>query len=286
MRTLLLLLALLATPAAAAGEPKPAAGELKIATWNLNWLTTRPAGDPALPENVRGRSSESLLALRAYAGRLAADVVAIQEVDGPDVAARVFPPERYSIHMTRDSVVQRVGFAIRHSLAFHANPDLASLATGRLRSGADITLDLPGGRLRLLAVHLKSGCREDRLSGTPRGACETLRDQIAPLQAWVAARRDEGVAFMLLGDFNRWMDNGDGFWAALDRTAPLRRATAGQSSPCWGGGGFIDHLIAGGAARDWMVADSLRVLVYRERGAAWKETLSDHCPVSVRLVAP
>jgi hypothetical protein len=30
----------------------------------------------------------------------------------------------------------------------------------------------------------------------------------------------------------------------------------------------------------------LRVLRYRETGAEWKERLSDHCPVSVRLAVP
>jgi endonuclease/exonuclease/phosphatase family metal-dependent hydrolase len=166
------LLALSATP--------PDAAELKIATWNLEWLTARPAGDLALPPDVVPKSTEDIARLRAYAERLAADVVAVQEVDGPAVLARVFPPERYVLHLTHDSVVQRVGFAVRRGLAFTANPDLTALdlypdATHRLRSGADITLDLPGGRLRLLSVHLKSGCRQDRLASSPRRECATLR---------------------------------------------------------------------------------------------------------------
>jgi hypothetical protein len=48
----------------------------------------------------------------------------------------------------------------------------------------------------------------------------------------------------------------------------------------------VDHIIAGGAARGWMQADSLRVLVYREQGRDWRERLSDHCPVSVRFRLP
>jgi endonuclease/exonuclease/phosphatase family metal-dependent hydrolase len=278
MRLALLLLLLTCRPAAA--------DDLKFATWNLDWLTARPAGDPALPEDVRPHDAEGIERLRRYAELLAADVVALQEVDGPAIAARLFPPARYSLHFTGDAVVQRVGFAIRRDIAFRANPDLASLGPGRLRSGADVTLDLPGGRLRLLAVHLKAGCRDDRLSGRMSSACATLLGQARPLQDWIAARRREGMPFLLMGDFNRWMEHGDPFWAALERAAPLLRATTGMSSPCWGGGGFIDHLIAGGTARDWMVAGSLRVLVYRERGAAWKDRLSDHCPVSVLLSTP
>jgi endonuclease/exonuclease/phosphatase family metal-dependent hydrolase len=268
--------------------PPSMAAELKLATWNLDWLTLRPVGDPALPADVHPRRPEDLARLRAYAAILAADVVALQEVDGPAAAQAVFPPEAYVLHLTGDRVVQRVGFAVRRGLNFIANPDLAALELpgSRLRSGADITLTWPGGRLRLLAVHLKQGCRQDRLTDPTRAACPVLRTQLAALQGWVAQRRAEGVAFVLLGDFNRWMESGDPFYAALQQTAGLTRATEGRSSPCWGGGGFIDHIIAGGAARGWMRPETLRVLVYRETAGEWRERLSDHCPVSVRFSVP
>lgn len=264
------------------------AADLKLATWNLEWLTLRPAGDPALPADVQPKRPEDLARLRAYAAVLDADVVALQEVDGAPAAAAVFPPERYVLHVTADPVVQRVGFAVRRGLAFTANPDLTALELpgSRLRAGADITLDWTGGRLRLLSVHLKQGCRQARLTDTMRAACPVLRTQLAALQGWVTQRRAEGVAFALLGDFNRWMDAGDAFYAALQQDAGLLRATEGRSSPCWGGGGFIDHIIAGGAARGWMRPETLRVLVYRETGEEWRRVLSDHCPVSVRFALP
>ncbi len=280
VRFLVLLVLFLTGPANAA--------ELKLATWNLEWLTLRPAGDPALPGDVQPKRPEGLARLRAYAAVLNADVVAMQEVDGPGAAETVFPPERYAVHMTADHVVQRVGFAVRRGLHFTENPDLMALELpgSRLRSGADITLDWPGGRLRLLAVHLKQGCRQERLSDTKRASCPVLRTQLAALQGWVAQRRAEGVAFALLGDFNRWMDAGDAFFAGLQQNGSLARATEGRSSPCWGGGGFVDHIIAGGPARGWMRAETLRVLVYRETGEEWRQLLSDHCPVSVRFVVP
>lgn len=275
--------------------PAVRAGELKLATWNLEWLTEREAGDPLLPPSVRPKSAADAILLRRYADALDADVVAFQEVDGPAAAARVFAPERYVLHLTGDAVVQRVGFAIRRGIRFTANPDLRALdlypdAPFRLRSGADVTLDLPGGRLRLLAVHLKTGCQREPLT-SDRRACETLRGQVAPLAGWIAQRRAEGVPFVLMGDFNRVMDDGprgrpDPLLRALNGAAPLSRATEGRSSPCWGGDTFIDHVLAGGAARGWMRPDTLRVLAYRETGDAWKERLSDHCPVSVRFVLP
>jgi len=278
-----LLLACLALPARGA--------ELKIATWNLEWLTDRPDGDRALPSDAHPKRPEDIVSLAGYAAQLDADVIAIEEVDGRAIAARVFPPDRYSIHMTGDHVVQRVGLVVRRGLHYDVNPDDTALALpgpppAHLRSGADITLHLPGGELRILAVHLKTGCERDRLTTTHRPACKELAAQLPPLQDWIAARKAEGVAFIVLGDFNRWMDDKDQVIAALREAAPLVRATEGQSSPCWGGERFIDHILAGGAAAQWMQPASLSVQVFRETGEDWKDRLSDHCAVAVRFRLP
>ena len=278
----LLALLFLASPAGAA--------ELKVATWNLEWLTLRPAGDPVLPENVVPKTAADRAALRRYAQQLNADVVALQEVDGPDAAKEVFPPDRYALYFTQDDVVQRTGFAVRRGLTVERNPDVVGLdvypdARFRLRSGADITVVLPGGRLRLLDVHLKTGCHEDRLTSRRR-ACETLSRQVPPLEGWMAQRKAEGVPFVMLGDFNRVMDGNDDLLAALNSVSPLLRVTEGKSTPCWGGNTFIDHILAGGAARGWVERDTLQVMTYRETDPEQKEHLSDHCALSVRFRVP
>jgi endonuclease/exonuclease/phosphatase family metal-dependent hydrolase len=262
------------------------AAELKIATWNLDWLTAGPSANRFLPPDVIPRSDDDRARLAQYAKELNADVIAIEEVDGFPAASKVFSTENYSIHMTRDRVVQRVGIVIRHGLRFDANPDVTALGANHLRSGADITLHLGGSDLRLLAVHLKKGCPDTPLTKAKSQACEELRDQIGPLTDWIGARRAEGAAFIILGDFNRRMENSDTFLASLQQAAPLRRATEGRSSPCWGRENFIDHILAGGGAAEWMQPETLRVLTYRETDPAWKDRLSDHCPVSVRLQVP
>ncbi|MDT8871006.1 hypothetical protein RAA17_07500 [Komagataeibacter rhaeticus] len=45
--------------------------DIRLSTWNLEWLTTRPQGDPALPADVTPRTVVELEHLAAYARRLA-----------------------------------------------------------------------------------------------------------------------------------------------------------------------------------------------------------------------
>jgi endonuclease/exonuclease/phosphatase family metal-dependent hydrolase len=260
--------------------------DLKVATWNLDWLTTRAVGDPGLPTDVKPRADEDFARLARYAVDLNADVIAIQEVDGFRAATKIFPPDRYSIHMTRDHVMQRVGIVVRRGLKYDMNPDLTALGANHLRSGADITVHFQGSDLRVLAVHLKTGCRNLPLSKAHDRSCLALRDQVPIVAAWISDRVKDGTPFIILGDFNRWMDGRDSLLAELRQAGPLARATEGHSSPCWGAENFIDHILAGGVAAKWMQADTLKVMIYRETDKALKDRLSDHCPVSIRFAVP
>lgn len=276
MRILLALLVLFALPAHAQ--------ELKLATWNLAWLTTKPAGHPALPRRLLIRTEADYARLRGYAEQLDADVVAVQEVDGRLAAARVFDATRYDFHFTNETDVQGVGFAIRKTLRWRANDDLVALGLReRLRRGADITLETAAGPLRLLSVHLKGGCIRDRLD-SPRPACGDLERQAVILAGWLRDRQREGGAFAILGDFNRHLNPQEGFRSQLSGAAPIAVATEGVGNPCWGwNSAFIDNVVLGGPARSWLVARSLRVMVYRENDRRLEERISDHCPVSVRM---
>lgn len=287
-RIIALVLLLFAAPAAAQ--------EIKLATWNIAWLTLRPAGDAALPRDLPVRAPGDFALLRAYADRLAADVIALQEIDGEAAAARVFDPARYAIHLTDENDVQRPGFAVRRGLRFTPNPDLAALdlragARFSLRRGADITVHgASGATLRLLSVHLNAGCREDPLEESRERDCESLARQAEIVAGWIAAREREGAAYVVLGDFNRRIQPDDDFLRRLTRAAPLTRPTEGVSSPCWanarGGWPFISHLLAGGPARGWVQPRSLTVLTYTETARSYRQRLSDHCPISIRMTLP
>ena len=287
MRHALLALALLlAAPVHAA--------EVKLATWNIAWLTNRPADDPLLPRGLTPRQPNDWRILAGYAQRLEADILAFQEVDGPAAIHRLLPERDWQVFMAREEDVQRTGIAVRRTLRAVQNADLAELdlipqARFSLRRGTDVTVTLPNGTpLRLLSVHLNAGCREGPIAPDRGRECENLARQSAVLAGWVAARRAEGGAFAILGDFNRRMDHPrDDMSAALE---PMTRATEGVSNPCWadarGGRPFISHILLFGPAQRMLVPGSLRVMVYAEREPQMRDRLSDHCPVSVRLRAP
>ena len=137
--------------------------------------------------------------------------------------------------------------------------------------------------LRVLVVHLKTGCHSDDLAGSRRPQCALLARQIPVLAAWIRARAAEGVPFAVMGDFNRDLDSPEAMSRAMNDAAPLLRVTEAQSDPCWGGGSFIDHIFLGGPARAWMVPGSLRVISYHSTDVDDRQRLSDHCPVSIRI---
>ena len=262
---------------------------MRLSTWNLDWLTTRPQGNAALPADVTPRTTAELERLAVYARRLAPDIAALEEVDSPELAARLFPAPDYQVLITHDDVVQKVALAIRSGLAVARHADVTALdvyppgAPRHLRAGLDVSIGTGADSLRVLAVHLKAGCR-DSAPDSRKPACRTLLRQIAVIQDWILERQDEGEAFVVMGDFNRWLAPDDPALKALALNGPLTLATAGYASPCAQGSYFIDHILTGGPARDWLRPGSLRVMLYNTREDT--ERLSDHCPVSVRLSLP
>ena len=271
--------------------------ELRVATWNLEHLDdTNGAG-------CAGRSDGDYAALARRIDALGADIIAFQEVENTAAAGRVFDAQRWSAEVSsRPSTGYgfacrgrpegrfghlATGIAIREGLEYTRNADFSSLAGGNrfLRWGTDVTVQRDGQALRVLSVHLKSGCWGAREDGraSRESDCGTLRDQMEALADWIANRRKAGEAFVVVGDFNRRLAvPGDWAWAVLTDSAPaLSLPTAGRISRCDERyPEFIDHLVFDAGAGLSMVLGSFEE---GERSGPHP----DHCAVSARFrIAP
>ena len=210
--------------------PAGLAGELRIAAWNLEHL------DDSDGEGCVGRKSADYAALARQIEQLEADIVAVQEVENVAAARRVFPASEWNIEMSGRSPMARsracwgkpgarlghlaTGFAIRRGIQYGRSADLKALggAAAFQRWGTDIAVMAGNRELRLLSVHLRTGCWGAKQDGESRArkACAMLRGQIRRLKAWADARRAEGTAFVILGDFNRRLTlPGDWAWRLL-----------------------------------------------------------------------
>jgi len=292
------------------GETSPPA-EIKLATWNLEWFmqpetlraltpsclppdAPRDGARRALPCDVAhelARSGEDIAALRGYARDLGADVVALQEVDGPEAARLVFPD--YEFCFSGRIAVQNNGFAIRRGLPFSCG-DVADLSlSDDVRRGVELRL-FPGSprELRLLSVHLKSGCARDSLDAA-KPACAELARQIPALERWIDAQASEHKPFGVLGDFNRDLRRepaGPSLWTNINDRDPseadLVNTAEGQTfqncMPSQTFSGYIDYIVLGRRMARGLVHDSFGRALYRPKDAL-RRKLSDHCPVFIRL---
>ena len=279
------------TPVAQPISSSAPAAQLRIASWNLEFLAEKD-GDGCHP-----RQDADYAQMRAIAESLSADVIAFAEAENPAAAARVFDARRYKIVMEQrlgnpggscgrtapgqSFIRQAVGFAIRKDLAFTRSPDVTALQVGNpnLRSGVDITIKPAKGRsLRLLAVHLKSGC----FQGTKEPACPQLLQQIPVVTGWVDAAASGPTRFAVLGDWNRRLAlPGDSFWQTINDGNPpnadLRLADAGVTPRCDPKyHDFIDHIVL-----DKRAGADFRS--FREITFPAGQHPSDHCPIAVDL---
>ncbi|MDE7546420.1 endonuclease/exonuclease/phosphatase family protein [Acetobacter fabarum] len=272
----------------ATGSATPAQ-TLKISTWNVEWLlNSQMQNAPQMPPDIPHRTADDLAALATYARHLHPDLIGLQEVGDTAILGRLFDPQDYQLFLSGDDIPQHTALAVRKNLRVKRNPDVSALAPAsaatshRLRSGLDVTIITESAELRVLVVHLKTGCWDNPLSETHH-ACPILFQQFRALQDWLTQRAKNRETFAIIGDFNRRMTRTDPLFMALNQITPLELVTAGRASPCQNGSSFIDHILLGGDAPKWAQPDSLRVMVLPQDGA---RTLSDHCPVSITLRIP
>lgn len=320
---ILIVALLLLTSFSVGAEPSP----LRLATWNLEHLAAK--GD----DGCRPRTDADYERLRHHAARLQADIVALQEVENATAVARVFDPTRYAIEISgrpdqdlgtcrqrrgQERTMQRTGFVIDKArlaelgLTYRRLPDFEAIGTESQRWAAAILLESPGNGgtpLHLLSLHLKSGCSYGRLDGrVERGQCRILAQQRGILEEWIDARADVGDRFVLLGDFNRQLDQPhDDFRVEIDDAtvctwipdpvlgrkcrpgtsrknpgADLVLANAGIPFPFPYNPRYpyaVDHVVLDAGTAERIIPHSYVALDYEDDGPA----PSDHHPVAISL---
>jgi 5'-nucleotidase (lipoprotein e(P4) family) len=309
-----------ATLALPSGADWKRGDRVRIGSWNIEYLMTRAThtalrapcaedggkvgGDertlPCAITQREPRGEGDYASLRTYANELDADIVALQEVDGPDAAALIFPG--YEFCFSSRAHPQKNGFAIRRGVPFRCEPEYEPLSLDdAVRRGVVATF-FPGTshEFQLMSVHLKSGCPAGPLTQPTRN-CELLSRQVAPLEAWIEGEARAGKRFGLLGDFNRRFTVEKGpardaqgrplnVYKEIDDGDPpaskLRNVTgANKFSPCTTDSPyreFIDNILLGrDLARSELRKSFVRVVF--DDGDAREHWLSDHCPVGIEL---
>lgn len=272
------------------GDGPSSSTAIKLAAWNVEHLAEADGS------GCRPRTEADYAAMRAYVAELDADVIAFQEVESKAAAERVFDPATYTVVIEervgtnrrgpcggREGLTinaQRTGFAIRNGIPFERQPDFTDLQVGNpdLRSGVDLVVRPRGGEpIRVLSVHLKSGCS----SGDRNEACPVLFEQVPVMERWIDERSVEGTRFAVMGDFNRRLAMpDDAVWSEWDDTSPqnadLALASGDQSARC--NPRYRDFI-------DMIVLDRRATADFRgfEEKAFAGEALSDHCAVSARV---
>ena len=151
-------------------SPAGHADELRVAAWNLEHLKNSDL------EGCVARREADYAAIAHQVEAFGVDVVAFQEVENEAAARRVFPLSEWNVEVSTRPIADSertcwerpeallgrlaTGFAVRRGIAYRRNRDLSALAGGdpSLRWGSDITVTRDARELRLLSVHLKSGC--------------------------------------------------------------------------------------------------------------------------------
>lgn len=210
---------------------------LTMATWNMEWLMDKPlfdrwavaCPDPKAPQPVGlpycdvfegdhdwSHYEKKLQGLRetfAALDKKGVDIVALQEVANADSVRQVLPPG-WTVKTSAEfpdglTIPQQVGVAWKEGSVkpseFKLFTDIAGAYERPLRPGLTFKLDLAGGQVDVMVVHLKAGCRTNQIdqpkTANQKQACPALAQQVLTLEKWIDA--PQHAKFIIAGDFNR-----------------------------------------------------------------------------------
>jgi hypothetical protein len=162
----------------------------------------------------------------------AVKVIAFQEVRGTATVKLVLGKfaDRFDVCEARHNAFQTLAFAWDKSVtskpgvcATHAplavlDPPGDPAAFRRVRPGLTLELVMNGAPVTFMNVHLKAGCASvndsnprfpGRLLTDAADACEVLNRQVPILEEWVDAVAAKSPRLVLLGDYNRRIDDED-----------------------------------------------------------------------------
>lgn len=156
------------------------------------------------------------------------DVIAFQEVKSDEVLKKILGihAREFDTCTAKHTSFQSVGFAWRRSLSSTLGrctvyDDLAIKeepndpgSQRAVRPGLTLELSIDGSQLAFLNLHLKSSCANllpdgkyaPHLLTDADPACKVLNRQVVPLENWIERLAKKVSLFVVLGDFNRKLD--------------------------------------------------------------------------------
>jgi endonuclease/exonuclease/phosphatase family metal-dependent hydrolase len=189
--------------------------------------------------------------LQALVEREQVRLIAFQEVRSEDAVRAVLGrlADRFDVCAARHNAFQTLAFAWDKSLstvpgACTTHMPLAVLdapgdgaAQRRVRPGLALELNVNGARVTFMNVHLKAGCASvtqsqprfpGRLLTDPVQPCEVFNRQVPLFEDWIEAVASRSPRFVILGDFNRRIDDEKALSVARDQVRADASDPAGR----------------------------------------------------------
>ncbi len=181
---------------------------------------------------TRAHYLEKLRGLRATVDQLITQdkvrVIAFQELRSKEALTEILGSHaaQFEVCVATHRAFQTLGFAWDKSLSSTpgvctpyeplaiAEPNASGNWKRRMRPGLALALQVSGQPVTFMNLHLKSACAnlvdsrafKGRTLDDPLDACETLNQQVAPLENWLESVAKTSPRLVLMGDFNRRID--------------------------------------------------------------------------------